>query len=264
MNLDSICEEVITLSRKTGQFILNHSENFDLSKIEYKGVNNLVSYVDKQAETMLVEGLHKILPEAGFITEEGTTSIGRKELNWVIDPLDGTTNFLHALPLYSISIGLLDGNEPILGVIMDLGRNDCYYAHKNSPAYKNGKTIRISQAPRMEDGLLATGFPYMEFDQMKQYLEILTEFMKNTHGLRRLGSAAIDLAYVAHGRFEGYFEYNLHPWDVAGGAIVVKQAGGIVTDFEGDNDYIFGKSIIAASPKVHGQMLEVIKRYWNK
>lgn len=264
MNLNSICEAVVLLSKKTGEFILSHSENFDQSKIEYKGVNNLVSFVDKQAEIMLVEGLNKILPEAGFITEEGTSSVGRKDLSWVIDPLDGTTNFLHSLPLFSISIGLIQDNEPILGVVLDLGRNDCYFAHKNSVAFKNGKTIHISQVTRMEDGLLATGFPYMEFDQMKQYLDILTEFMKSTHGLRRLGSAAIDLAYVAHGRFEGYFEYNLQPWDVAGGAMIVKQAGGIVTDFEGGNDYLFGKSIIAASPIVHRQMLEIIKRYWNK
>ncbi|HYG39276.1 MAG TPA: inositol monophosphatase family protein [Cytophagales bacterium] len=264
MNLNSICEQVIALVKKTGQFILGHSENFDLSKVEYKGVNNLVSFVDKQAEILLVEGLSKILPHAGFITEEGTSVIETKELNWVIDPLDGTTNFLHGLPIYSISIGLIQEQEPILGVVLDLGRNDCYYATKESKAFKNGKTIQISSALKMEDGLLATGFPYMDFDQMQEYLEILKAFMKKTHGLRRLGGAAIDLTYVAHGRFEGYFEYNLNPWDVAGGAMIVKQAGGIVTDFEGGNDYIFGKSIVAAVPKVHEQMLEVIKKYWKK
>lgn len=264
MNLNSICEQVITLIKKTGQFILGHSENFDLSKIEYKGINNLVSFVDKQAEILLIEGLSKILPDAGFITEEGTSAIGTKEINWVIDPLDGTTNFLHGLPIYSISIGLIKEQEPILGVVLDLGRNDCFYATKESKAFKNGKTIQISGGLKMEDGLLATGFPYLDFDQMQEYLEILKAFMKKTHGLRRLGSAAIDLAYVAHGRFEGFFEYNLNPWDVAGGAMIVKQAGGIVTDFEGGNDYIFGKSIVAAAPKVHEQMLEVIKKYWKK
>jgi myo-inositol-1(or 4)-monophosphatase len=264
MELESICRKVIELTRKTGEFINNHSQNFDPTKIEYKGVNNLVSFVDKEAEIRLVEGLNRILPEAGFVTEEGTTSIGQKELNWIIDPLDGTTNFLHGLPLYSTSIGLVAGKEPILGVILDLGRNECYHATKNTPAFKDNKKITISHFTKIEDGLLATGFPYMEFAQMNDYLKILDHFMRNTHGLRRLGSAAIDLAFVAHGRFEGYFEYNLSPWDVAGGALIVKQAGGVVTDFFGGDDYIFGRSIVAAEPNVHKQMLEVIQKYWDK
>ena len=264
MNLELICNQVIDLTQQTGEFLLSNSQNFDVSKIEYKGVNNLVSFVDKQAEIQLVEGLNRILPEAGFITEEGTSSIGEKELNWIIDPLDGTTNYLHGLPHYSISIALVAKREVILGVILDPSRKECFYATKESPAYLNGKKIKASSALKMADGLIATGLPYIEFKQMQAYLEILTDFMKNTHGVRRFGSAAIDLAWVACGRFEGYFEYNLHPWDVAAGVIIVKQAGGIISDFAGEDDFIFGKRIIAASANVHEEMLGVIKKYWKE
>jgi len=246
-----------------GSFIRSEASQFDNAKIEYKGLNDMVSYVDKEAEKQLVEGLKIILPEAGFITEEGTAHATDEDYKWIIDPLDGTTNFLHGLPVYSISVALMYQHTLVLGIVYEINKEELFYAHKNGGAFLNDKPIFVSPIKELNKSLLATGFPIHTFDQLGEYVELLQYFMKNTHGLRRLGSAAVDLAYVACGRVEGFFEYNLNPWDVAGGAFIVQEAGGVVTDFNGGNDYLFGKSIIAAG-KVNKELSSVIKGIWNK
>ncbi len=256
---DQLKAEVI----QTGQFIRHEAHQFSADLIEKKGFNDLVSYVDKQAEQQLVDGCQAILPEAGFITEEGTNSIRKEEYNWIIDPLDGTTNFSHGLPVYSISLALMRGTEIVLGIVYEINRDELFYALEGQPAFCNDHEIKVSSIANLSDSLLATGFPYYDFDQMSCYLNILNDFMQTTHGLRRLGSAAVDLAYVACGRFEGFFEYNLNPWDVAAGAFIVQQAGGKVTDFKGTGDYIFGREIVA-SGLIHGEILETIQNRWNK
>ncbi|MEM7110197.1 MAG: inositol monophosphatase family protein [Bacteroidota bacterium] len=248
---------------ETAGFIQTEAARFNKKNIELKGLNDLVSYVDKQAEQKLVSSCRSILPEAGFITEEGTDSTQGEMYNWIIDPLDGTTNFTHGLPIYAISIALMHRNEIVLGVVHEMNRNECFHAIQSEPAYCNDKVISISETEYLKDSLLATGFPYYNFDQMPQYLKILDAFMQRTHGLRRMGSAAVDLAYVACGRFEGFFEYNLNAWDVAAGAFIVQQAGGKITDFKGGDNYVFGREIIAGG-FVQSQMREIIKEVWYR
>ncbi len=241
MKLNSIINEVTEVAKIAGQFIRQERLTFDADKIEYKGLNDLVSYVDKTAEQKIVAGLEKILPDAGFITEEKTTTKIGDTYNWIIDPLDGTTNFIHGLPSYSVSIGLQKNDELVLGVVYEVCQDECFYAHGDSPAYLNGKEIKVSNKPTVADSLIATGFPYYDFSKQAAYIELFTELMRNCHGLRRLGSAAVDLCYTASGRFDAYYEYNLNPWDVAAGALIVQEAGGIVTDFRGEGKYVFGR-----------------------
>ncbi|MEM9856373.1 MAG: inositol monophosphatase family protein [Bacteroidota bacterium] len=247
---------------ETAEFIKKEAAQFSRDRIELKGLNDLVSYVDKQAEQKLVSACKAILPEAGFITEEGTDSTKGEVYNWIIDPLDGTTNFTHGLPIYAISIALMRKDKIVLGVVHEINRNECFYTVEDEPAFCNERVISVNNTELLQDSLLATGFPYYNFEQMPQYLKILNTFMQKTHGLRRMGSAAVDLVYVACGRFEGFFEYNLNAWDVAAGAFIVQQAGGTVADFEGGDNYIFGREIVAAGP-VQLQMLRVISEVWK-
>jgi myo-inositol-1(or 4)-monophosphatase len=272
MDLKSIQQEVIKVSAEVANFIQYECENFNRTRIEEKGkFNNLVSYVDKEAEKKLVSVLAKLVPEAGFITEEGTVEqslptgqAGKShKYAWIIDPLDGTTNFLHGLPVYAISIALVKNNKPILGVVYEVTRKECFHAIENSPAYCNDKIIQVSSVKNLSESLLATGFPYYQFEKMDAYLNIIKTYLDKTHGIRRLGSAAIDLAYVACGRLDGFFEYNLNTWDVAAGVFIVQQAGGVVTDFKGGEDFIFGGELCCATKSIHTEMLEVIKHNWN-
>ena len=259
MELDLILSETIKIAKQAGKFIEEERKHFDRSKIEYKGPNDLVSYVDKQAEDFLVNELIKILPGSGFIAEEGTGK--RKSINWVIDPLDGTTNFMHGLPPYSVSIALMEGTEIILGVIYEITADECYYAHNKGKAYCNDHLIHVSEIRDFKDGLYITGYPYRNFSKMDGFFKIMHHFLASSHGLRRFGSAAADLAYVASGKCEGFFEFFLNPWDVAAGSLIVRKAGGIVTDFKGGDNYIFGKEIIAGT-FVQPEMLNIINHYW--
>ena len=265
MDLQSINQEVIELCRAVAKFIRIESENFDRVHIEQKeDFNNLVSYVDKEAEKKLVSVLQKILPQAGFITEEGTVAQSKThEYNWIIDPLDGTTNFLHGLPVYAISIGLIHKQETILGVVHEIVHDETFHAVKGGSAYSNNRIIQVSGAQSLSESLMATGFPYNRFDKTEAYLSIIQSFLDKTHGIRRLGSAAIDLAYVASGRLDGFFEYNLNPWDVAAGAFIVQQAGGKVTDFKGGNNFLFGKEMCSSNNAIHSEMLEIIQANWK-
>ena len=262
MELINITEAAITLIREVGKYIRSEAKKFDYNLVEEKGLNDLVSYVDKTAEQLLVDGLSKILPEAGFITEEGTAGHSSELYKWIIDPLDGTTNFTHGLPVYAISVALMERDELIAGIVYEINKDEMFHATKNGGAWLNNDRISVSGRAKLSESLLATGFPYYNFDQMEAYLKVLNEFMQTTHGLRRMGSAAVDLAYVACGRFEGFFEYNLNAWDVAAGCLLVKEAGGDVIDFKTGNNFLFGKEIIAGG-KVIGEMQSVIDKYWN-
>lgn len=261
--LQEVLEGVIAVSKEAGAFIRQERSSFTHEKIEHKGFNDLVSYVDKEAEKMIVAALRLLVPEAGFVTEEGTASHKAAVYNWIIDPLDGTTNFIHGLPVFATSIALMQGDAVILGVVYEVNRDECFYAIEGAPAYCNEQQIFVSKTPELSGSLMATGFPYYNFDKMPTYLDIINELMRSTHGLRRMGSAAVDLVYTATGRFEGFFEYNLNPWDVAAGAFIVKQAGGIVSDFSGGNDYVFGREILAANHNQPG-MLAIIQKHWIK
>lgn len=262
-NLDAILEKTEAIAREVGAFIRKERQHFDMEKVEHKGFNDLVSYVDKQAEKMIVDKLQKVLPEAGFITEEGTETTQADQYNWVIDPLDGTTNFIHGLPIYSVSIALVENKEVILGVVYEVNRHECFYARKNGGAFCNETVLNVSPVQDLSGALLATGFPYYDFEQIDAYLAALKSLMQKTHGLRRFGSAAVDLCYVAAGRFEGYFEYNLNSYDVAAGALIVEEAGGTVTDFSGGRDFIFGRQILASNGNTHKAILTEIYPIWH-
>ncbi len=261
MDLKLITEQVRTICLEAAEFIATEAKGFSQSRVELKGKSDLVSYVDKQAEKIVVAGLKTILPEAGFITEEDTPDDTEKAYTWIIDPLDGTTNFVHGLPTYAVSVGLMYESEIILGVVHEVNRQESFYAWKDGGAYLNGEKINVTAVNKIEDSLFATGFPSHNFEKLDNYLTILNALMKNCHGLRRVGSAATDLAYVACGRYEGFFEFNLKPWDIAAGIIIVKEAGGKVTDFNNGNDFLFGRQIVAAGP-VHSELLKVIKSNW--
>ncbi|WP_247235399.1 inositol monophosphatase family protein [Telluribacter sp. SYSU D00476] len=260
MNLEALTQQAIEVVKKASAFIQQEANTFNTERIEYKDINNLVSYVDKETEKLLVAGLREILPEASFITEEGTTGedSNTEALNWIIDPLDGTTNFVHGLPVYCVSVGLVRGKEPLIGIIHEPSKDELFYGWQGGGAWCNGRRLQVSKAQHLSESLIATGFPYRNFEKQHQYMEILSTLMRKTHGVRRLGAAAVDLAYVAAGRFEGFYEYNLHPWDMAAGILLIKEAGGTVTDFEGGDDYLFGGNIVAACA-MQGELVSVIR-----
>jgi len=262
MDFEKIKGKTIELAREVGIYIQQEAMGFDHQRVEEKGLNDLVSYVDKTAEKKLVQGLKIILPDAGFITEEGTATSNKEDYLWIIDPLDGTTNFTHGLPIYAISIALMHHDEIVAGVVYELNKDEMFWAVKGGGAWLNDKQIQVSARAKLSESLLATGFPYYDFEQMAAYLNILNELMQSTHGLRRMGSAAVDLAYVACGRFEGFFEYNLKSWDVAAGCLLVKEAGGQVTDFSLGDNFLFGKEIIAGGSSFN-EMQSVIAKHWQ-
>ncbi|MFN8117151.1 MAG: inositol monophosphatase family protein [Bacteroidia bacterium] len=257
MNLSEITNKVTILAKEVGEFIRTERQTFSYSKVEIKGLNDLVSYVDKTSEQKLVEKLALIFPEAGFIVEENTKS-GTKDYNWIVDPLDGTTNFIHGIPCYAISIALEHKGEIILGVVYEVAQNECFYAYKDGGAFLNGNKISVSERKILSDSLIATGFPIYNFSRLESYINTLTYFMKNTHGLRRIGAAAADLCYLACGRVDAFFEYNLNSWDVAAGALIVKEAGGTVSDFKKSNNWLFGKEIIATNSHLQNTMETIV------
>jgi len=263
MHLELLTRQVCNLMRSVGGYIRNESINIKNKGFEEKEKNNLVTYVDKESEERLIGGLLKLLPEAGFIAEENQVIERKEEFNWVIDPLDGTTNFVHGIPMYSISVALLENNEVIIGVVYEVNHQECFYTWKNHEAYLNRNIIRISGNNKLDQALLATGFPYYDYSRVNEYMELLKHYIKSTRGVRRMGSAAIDLAYVACGRFDAFFEYGLHPWDVAAGSLLVRNAGGAVSDFSGGENYIFNKQIVASNINVYNQFIEILQKYLN-
>lgn len=262
MNYEFICTKVIAITRLVGNFIRKESMAFDTQAIEYKGLNDLVSYVDKMAEQQLVKNLTKLIPDAGFITEEETVNSIGKTFTWIIDPLDGTTNFIHGIPTFSISIALYQENEPVIGVVYEVNRGEMFYTYKGGAAFLNGKPIHVSTNENISQCLLATGFPYYQFDKQPQYMQLFTEMMQKCHGLRRIGSAAVDLAYVACGRFDAYFEYNLNAYDVAAGAYLVQQAGGMVLNFSGGAEILETREVLATNNRVTNEILVSINKFF--
>lgn len=251
--------QVIDLCKETGKWMTQARHNFSRQDVEIKEKNSLVSYVDRIAEEKIIETLHKLLPESGFLAEEGTLVKNNPELQWIIDPLDGTTNFIHDIPMYAISIGLEYEGKMVLGVVYDIPHDEMYSASAGNGAFCNKEKIRVSSTVQIHEALIATGFPYSAFNYMKQYLNVLEPFMLQSRGIRRLGSAALDLCYLAKGRFEGFFEYNLSPWDVSGGVVIIQEAGGILSTFEGEENYVHGRSIVGAcTPSLHQKMLDIL------
>ncbi len=250
---------VATKAAREARKIINRaSQDVGSLKIQTKDYNDFVSEVDRSAEEAIINILKEAYPTHGFYGEEsGKTNLDAESI-WIIDPLDGTTNFLHNFPCYCVSIALQERGVLTQAVIYDPVHNDLFTATKGRGAFLNDKRIRVTNRSKLQDSLISTGFPFKDFSYLDTYAEIFKDMAKKTAGLRRPGSAALDLAYVAAGYTDGFFEINLSPWDIAAGALLVQEAGGIVGDFEGNESWLRTGNIVAGNPKVFGQMLQVI------
>jgi myo-inositol-1(or 4)-monophosphatase len=262
MDYEMYCKETCGIVKKTGQFIKNELGKVRDHQIEDKDKNSLVSYVDKQAEISLVQELGALLPEASFITEEETVENRASGLEWIIDPLDGTTNFLHGIPHFAVSVALAVEGQLVLGVILDVCKDEIYYAWQGGGAYTNGKSIQVSTTKKLVHSIVATGFPYRIPDH-EIVMQTFSHFVRDARGIRRWGAAALDLAFVACGRFDAYYEDNLNSWDIAAGAIIVEEAGGHVTDFSNGKDYLQRKQIIASNGAIHQEVTDIVQRYFT-
>lgn len=263
MNYRQLTDEVVELVRETGEMLLELRKGISSEDIEVKGKNDFVTRFDKMSEEKIVAKLSKLLPEAGYVAEEGTSTKVGEVYNWFIDPIDGTTNFMHGAPPFSISIALQENQEMVIGVVYDMFSKECFYSCKGEGVHVNNDLVKCSSTPDVANSLIATGFPYKDLGRMDSFMHSLTYFMENSHGLRRLGSAAVDLAYVACGRYDGFYEYGLKPYDVAAGAFLVKQAGGDVTDFKGGSDYVFGQELVAGNAKNFSELLSAVGQIMN-
>lgn len=241
-------------------FLREEAGRVQPGQVEEKHLNGLVSYVDRTAEQMLVERLSQLLPEAAFITEEETVEQAQNTaLQWIIDPLDGTTNYLYGLPHYSISVGLRAGDDLLVGIVHHVPNDELFFAWQGGGAWCNDLPIRASQRSTLREALVATGFPYHNFSRADAWFNVLRKLLAEGRAIRRYGSAALDLAYVACGRFDLFFEYGLNAWDVAGGALLVQEAGGRICDFRGENNYVSGGEILACNPQIYETALKIIR-----
>ncbi len=251
MELKDVLDKALVVVEEAAVFIRSQAGKVKADDIITKSKNSLVSYVDKTAEEILVSGLGKILPEAGFITEEETVKQQTSAYTWIIDPLDGTTNFLQQIPFYAVSVGLVHQGDILIGIVADVENRETFYAWKNGGAWCNGEKISVSKRTQIEESIVATGFPYASRGNLPKLSAAFDFFLNHASGIRRLGSAAIDLAYVACGRFDVYYETTLNAWDIAGGILIVSEAGGITTDFKGEDRMLENGEVIAAPDKIH-------------
>jgi myo-inositol-1(or 4)-monophosphatase len=261
MNYKDLCFQVQDIARGAGSFIRGEQKKISVSNVELKSVASLVTYVDKSAEQQIVSALKELIPESGFVAEEGTAGSNNEKYTWFVDPLDGTTNYVHGLAPHSVSIGLAEDEKLVLGVVYEVGADEMFYAWKDSPAYCNEKEIRVATRSKSEDTVIATGFPYYALDKIDEYLDSMRHLMKVTRGIRRFGSAAIDLSYTAAGRFDAFYEHALHAWDLAAGVFILQQAGGKVTDFNGGDNWLYGGELIAASKNYFNEFFGIINKY---
>ncbi|MBU0561220.1 MAG: inositol monophosphatase [Bacteroidetes bacterium] len=227
--------------------------------IEFKtNKMNLVTEIDKKAESAIINYVQKNFPSHGIIAEESGSTGAKSKYVWVIDPLDGTTNFAHGLPIFSVSVGLMKSGKTICGVIYDVMRDAMYSAEVGSGAFMNGEKIKVNENDDLEEGVIVTGFPYNIRENPDNAIEKFNRFLMNARAVRRLGSAAIDFCYVAEGVFDGFWEVHLNPWDVCAGKLIVEEAGGIVTNFKNEKTDIFSSQMLATNGKVHNKMLEIL------
>jgi len=259
MDLKAICEEVKALSKDVGTFINDQLNQVNTSQIITKDHNSLVTYVDQTAEKKIVAKLQELLPEASFITEEETVEQDEGSLVWIIDPLDGTNNFLQKIPHFAVSIALRHHNKMVIGVVYDVMREECFSAIKGAGAFVNDRKISVSKKVNIEDCVLATGFPYSKSMNFKPLVDTLEHWMVNARGIRRFGAAALDLCYVAAGRIDCYYELKLNIWDVAAGMLIVEEAGGKLADYNGGETFKDGTQIVASNGRIHEYVIKVLQ-----
>ncbi len=249
----------IETAKQAGIFLKANIGN--ITTIEQKSSEiNLVTDIDKRSEAMIIGAIKKQFPTHDIVAEESGRSAGTSDYRWIVDPLDGTTNYMHGLPMFCVSIGIEHKGEIIAGVIYDPMHDELFTAEKGSGAFLNGKKIRVSAEDRLIRSLLITGFPYDVKNNPFNAIEHFNNFVIEAQAIRRLGSAAIDLAYVACGRAEGFWEVQLHPWDIAAGVIIIREAGGTVTNFEGKPMNAYTPNIVASNGKIHDEILRVLSK----
>lgn len=263
MDYKILSQQVAELAKEVGAKLMQYRKE-NAVQVEVKGKHDFVTQMDKYSEKLLVEGLSKLLPEAGYIAEEGTRTDRGEKYNWIIDPIDGTTNFIHGVPPHAISIALMENDKIVVGVIYELCGKELFSSSLGGGAYLNEEQIYVSKTPTVGDSLVSTGFPYSNFERMQQYMKLFMHLTHNSAGLRRHGSAATDLAYVAAGRFDAFFEYDLKPYDVAAGVLLVTEAGGKVADFAGGENYIFGREIVATNGIIFDEFMIPTKAAFDK
>jgi myo-inositol-1(or 4)-monophosphatase len=247
----------VKAARRAGTVINRASNDLDRLTVQAKQENDFVSEVDHAAEQAIIETLLGAYPKHAILAEESGVT-GESEYQWIIDPLDGTTNYLHGFPQYAISIALLYRGQLDQAVVYDPVRNELFTASKGAGAFLNDRRIRVSKRARLAEALIGTGFPYRDFTHLDAYTGMFRDLVQKTSGLRRPGSAALDLAWVAAGRTDGFFEIGLNPWDIAAGCLLIMEAGGLVTDFAGEDRYLKSGHVVAGSPKVFAQLLQTI------
>lgn len=249
----------VKAARRAGQIITRASQDVDLLKVSSKRQNDFVTEVDRAAEDAIVGILREAYPDHAILAEESGDSGPESEYRWIIDPLDGTTNFIHGMPQYAVSIALEHRGQMQSAVVFDPVRNEMFTASRGRGAFLNDRRIRVSRRAKLSEALLGTGFPYREWDHVDAYLGMFKSLMEKTSGLRRPGAAALDLAYVACGRFDGFFEIGLSPWDIAGGSLLVSEAGGLVGNLQGETGYMESGNLVAATPRIYPAILQAIE-----
>ena len=250
----------VRAARRAGSIINRASDNLDILTVRHKSLNDLVSEVDRAAEEAIIQTIKTAYPDHAILAEESGAT-GSSEHVWIIDPHDGTTNFLHGLPIYAVSIALAHQGQIQHGVIYDPTRNDLYTASRGRGAFLNDRRLRVSKRDKLIDGLIGTGCPFRMFEHIDAYCAMLKELMGKTAGIRRPGAAALDLAAVAAGRLDGFWEIGLSPWDMAAGVLMITEAGGMVGDIAGTDKYLEHGHIVAGSPKIYAQLLEAIQAH---
>lgn len=247
----------VKAARRAGGIISRASQDIDLLTVKHKNHNDFVSEVDRAAEDAIIDILREAYPDHAILAEESGAQ-GASEYQWIIDPLDGTTNFLHGFPQYAVSIALAHKGVLSQAVIYDPVHNDLFTASRGRGAYLNDRRLRVSKRLYLKDTLIGTGFPYTDYTHLDTYMAMLRDMMQKTAGVRRPGSAALDLAYTAAGRLDGFWEIGLRPWDIAAGCLLVQEAGGLVGDFLGNENYLQSGNIIAGNPKIFVQLLQTL------
>ena len=250
----------VRAARRAGHIINRASLNLDVLTVKHKTFNDLVSEVDRAAEQAIIDVLKGSYPEHAILAEESGPQ-GNSDNLWIIDPLDGTTNFLHGFPQYAVSIAFMHKKVLTQAVVYDPGRNELFTASRGSGAYLNDRRLRVSKRLKLNDSLIGTGFPFRELRHLEAYLAMFRDLMKNTSGVRRPGAASLDLAYVAAGRLDGFWEIGLSPWDIAAGSLLIQESGGLIGDLEGNDGYLESGNVVAGNPKIFAQLIKILAPY---
>jgi len=255
--MQALLNVAVKAARRAGEIAIRQLRRIDEIQVHSKGINDFVTQTDRAAEAAIIATIREYYPDHAFLAEESGVR-GQGDFTWIIDPLDGTTNFIHGLPIFSVSIALRISGRLSVGVVYDPNRQEVFTAIRGRGAQLDGRRIRVSGRRGLEGALIGTGFPYRSHDKMPSYLAMLEQVLLNTAGVRRPGSAALDLACIAAGRLDGFWEFGLQTWDIAAGSLLIREAGGLISELEGNEDYLTTGNVIAGSPRVHAALTKLL------